>query len=200
MFVKFMFAVAMHYIMEASHNSPYLHSEFDVVTRGNYLLPYHVIYPYPLTVARSCLMLIAEMLWVEDTCVRNHYLVAFEGVVFYVACVAYFGVFLCQYDLGRYFTHSIALHSNHRLITAGLYKYILHPYATCNFIINVCFMLFFGVKIQITILVSIMMFLRMQYIIGAEEHMMYGRFFESYYQGRGRFIPGIRVELGNFLF
>jgi len=83
-------------------------------------------------------------------------------------------------ELGQYFTFSISIQRDHKLITTGPYKLFSHPGYIGQYIVNIFTVLLCDLHIFISIGLMIYIFYRFYHRIMAEEKMLLEHFKSSY--------------------
>ncbi len=104
--------------------------------------------------------------------------------------VATFGLFLSYwsyYILGKFYTFSLGIRKNHKLIKDGPYKYFSHPGYLGQFLIIIGSVIFFRVNIFLTVLLCLYIIYAFRKRIIEEETMMlkqFGKKYERYLANR----------------
>lgn len=95
--------------------------------------------------------------------------------------------------LGRHFTFELGLRGDHRLVTAGPYRWVMHPSYTGTMLVEGGMTLFFSQwLVGAVLMISVVAFLYRR--IRDEEAMLrdqFGAEFDRYRASRARLIPGV---------
>lgn len=97
-------------------------------------------------------------------------------------------------ELGHLYTFAIGIRENHKLITTGLYKYIMHPGYLGQMLSYGAFIIYFHANMLVTLLLVIYLIFSFVNRIKEEEQMLrehFGEEFIEYKTSRSRFIPGL---------
>jgi len=98
--------------------------------------------------------------------------------------------------LGKFFTNTIGLRKEHRLVTAGPYRWLAHPSYTAAMLLNLAFYL--HLRVPLVVRLALMLFLSVAWgrflarRVRAEEALMrkhFGAEFDAYVADRFRFVP-----------
>lgn len=118
-------------------------------------------------------------------------------VDWFLFIVATIGIFICYsayWSLGKFYTFSIGIRKDHRLVSSGPYRYLVHPGYTGQYTVILGSLLFYNVYWIPTIaLLTYMIYIYARRIV-YEEHMLtqqFGNDYHSFISERYRFIPFI---------
>lgn len=189
--------VIMHFMLETAYYPPFMKDEHEIMNTGRVVMPYYYIKSREFNTIRTCILSYIEMKWALKT-LSNDIVPLEQLCALLMSFFIWIGIGSCYISLGRRFTHTIALPSA-LLGRRDMYEKILHPYEIMHFLLNAMALIFFDVNPTTTLAILAVLFIRTQAVIQIEEEMMFSRFGEEYYRGMGRFIPGVKLEVGNFL-
>jgi protein-S-isoprenylcysteine O-methyltransferase Ste14 len=117
-----------------------------------------------------------------------------DYIYFTLASIGVAGCFWIYRALGKFYTFTIGIRENHKLVTDGPYAYIMHPGYSNQILFMVSGLCFFNISIYVTLIFLVYVFDVYKKRIIEEENMLqkeFGSEFDSFKSTRSRLIPFI---------
>lgn len=100
------------------------------------------------------------------------------------------------YTLGNFYTFTLGIRKDHKIVSEGPYKYVVHPGYLGQFLIMIASLIFYRVNILFTCLQCLYVIYAFNTRMKAEEEMLtkhFGEAYKTFISKRWRMVPGFEL-------